>query len=69
MSFLRRKYNTKREGEGHYMAALTDHEVELVRSLREEGYSYQWIADKMEVGKSTVADICLYKTRGRKTER
>lgn len=50
-------------GENHPKAKLTNHEVELVRSLKSEGWSYGEIAKKMEVGKTTVIDICMYRTR------
>jgi len=51
------------KGEKHPKAQLTDHEVELVRSLREKGWSYGMIAHKMDTPKSTIVDICLYHTR------
>jgi len=57
-----------RRGEHHPKAKLTDHEVELVRSLRSEGLSFAKIALKMEMGKTTVIDICAYRTRYRSDE-
>jgi hypothetical protein len=51
-------------GEDHHRAKLTDHDVELVLYLRnEEGWTYAQIAAKMEVGRTTVANICRYRTR------
>ena len=45
------------------MARLSDHEIELVRELRESGLSYGLIAKKLEAGKSTIFDICKGKYR------
>lgn len=45
-------------GEGHHYAVLTDHEIDLMLELREEGFSYSWLAEKFEVHKGTVAKIC-----------
>jgi len=44
-------------GESHPRAVLTDHEVDLVFRLREEGMSLGRIAKAMEVHKSTVQKI------------
>ncbi len=52
-----------RRGEQHPKAKLTDHEVELVRKMRDDGLSFSQIADKMEIGKTTAQDICAYRTR------
>lgn len=53
-----------RVGEDHQHARLTDAECELIRQMHEEGWSYKKLADKFEVGKSTIADICKYRRRG-----
>lgn len=54
-----------RVGEDHQAAVLTDAEVELVRSLRElDGWTYDALATKFGVGKSTIQDICTYRRRG-----
>lgn len=45
-------------GESHPRAVLTDHEVDLVLALSEEGLSYRAIAEKMDVSKGCVAKIC-----------
>lgn len=50
-------------GETHHNARLTDAEVELIRSLHEEGMSYSALVAKFDVSKSTVADICKYRRR------
>lgn len=55
--------NGRRIGEDHQRAKLTDAEVDLVRDLRDDGMSYGQIAKRMEVGKSTVRDICLCRCR------
>jgi predicted DNA-binding protein (UPF0251 family) len=52
-----------RVGEDHQNAKLSDHEVELVRRLRAEGMSYDRIAAKMGVSKSSIADICTWRRR------
>jgi len=53
----------RRVGENHQFAILTNGEVELLRQLREEGRTWQWLADKFEVAKRTVRDICAYRRR------
>jgi len=53
-----------RVGEDHQHARLTDHEVELIRQLHEQGMSYKKLADKFGVGKSTIADIVKMRRRG-----
>lgn len=50
-------------GESHHNAILSDHEVDLVLSLREEGYSFAWIAKKMEVSKGHIWRICTGRQR------
>lgn len=52
-----------RIGESHPGAVLTDHEVDLLLELRDEGYSYSWLAEKFEVSKGTVAKICTGQRR------
>ena len=59
-----------RIGESNPMAELSDHEVDLLLQMREERhddgshrYSLQWLADKFEVPKSTVSDICSGRRR------
>jgi hypothetical protein len=45
-------------GDSHHRAVLSDHDVGLLLELRDEGYSYAWLAGKFEVSKSCVAKIC-----------
>lgn len=52
-----------RVGETHHRAKLTDHDVDLIRDLRDEGLTYQEIADKFEVSKSTIRDIVKCRRR------
>lgn len=51
-------------GESHPRAVLTNRDVDIVLELRSEGYSYAWIAMKMEVHKGTIAKICTGQRRG-----
>lgn len=60
----------RRVGESNPKADLSDHEVDLLRQLREETddqgrprYTLQWLADKFGVPVSTVADICRRRRR------
>jgi hypothetical protein len=52
-------------GQNHPKAVLTDHEVELLLELRAEGYFYRVLAEKFEVSRSTVQDICAGRTRAK----
>jgi predicted DNA-binding protein (UPF0251 family) len=54
----------RRIGQDHPGAVLTDHEVELVHRLREEGLSLGEIARKMEVSKGCVWKIVHGLRRG-----
>ena len=50
-------------GESHHKARLTQNDVDNIRELREEyGLEYKQIAEKFEVGTTTIFDICAYKT-------
>ena len=56
--------HNNRIGEDHPRAKLTDHDVELIRQLREEfGLAHSEIAVKFEIAKSTVVAICQYQRR------
>lgn len=57
-----RRYRYAR-GERHPRARLSDDDVRLVRELHELGLGYHQIAQKFEVSKSSVRDICCYRTR------
>lgn len=61
--------NGSRVGETHHRARLTDHDVDLIRELRDEGLTYQNIADKFEVSKSTVRDIVKCRRRWQRPDR
>lgn len=51
-------------GEQHWMAKLSDRDVELIRELREKaGLSYRAIAMKFDVPRATIAGICSYRRR------
>jgi hypothetical protein len=50
-------------GENHHRAKLSDHEVELIRQLRDEGMHLADIAEKFEIAKSTACYICNFQRR------
>lgn len=52
-----------RVGQYHQRAKLSDAAVELIRRLHEDGVSYRVIAEKFDIAKSTVQDICNYRRR------
>lgn len=53
-----------RVGEDHRLAVLTNAEVEVVRQLHEtDGLTYEVLAEKFGVSKSTIAGICQYRRR------
>jgi hypothetical protein len=54
---------TKRHGEAHPKARLSDAEVSLVLALADAGLSYATIAAKFEVAKSCIAGIVQGRTR------
>lgn len=49
----------RRIGESHPRARLTDHEIDLIRELAEEGMSYTKIAEKFEgmVSRNSIGEI------------
>lgn len=53
----------RRIGEDHPGALLSNHEVELLLTLREEGFSYGWLAAKFDIAKTTVQGICTCRRR------
>ena len=61
--------NGRRIGENHPLAKLTDAEVALMLDLRDEGYSYAWLAEKFCVSKSCARWICTGRNRSQATER
>ena len=52
-----------RLGETHHRAKLTDHDVELIRLLREGGMKIMEIAKKFECSPSNVSAITNYRHR------
>jgi ribosome-binding protein aMBF1 (putative translation factor) len=53
-----------RVGQDHHNAKLTDTEVRLLLELREAGWSYNRLAEKFEISKRHVRNICSGKKRG-----
>ena len=52
-----------RVGETHHRAKLTDHEVELIRCLREGGMKNVELARKFECTRENISVIVNYKSR------
>lgn len=52
-----------RLGEDHHRAKLSNHEVELLLNLADEGYSQTWLANKFEIGRRTVRDYLAGRKR------
>jgi DNA-binding NarL/FixJ family response regulator len=52
-----------RVGETHHNAKLSDHEVELIRCLREGGMKVKEIAKKFECTPENISSIVNYRTR------
>ena len=52
-----------RVGQDHQNAKLTNHEVDLLLELRDEGWSYGKLRDAFELSKSGVRKICKGMTR------
>ena len=51
-------------GQSHHKAVLTDHEVDLMLELRDEGKTYGWLSEKFEIPVVSVKSICSGRTRG-----
>lgn len=61
---IRRGWTGHRIGESHPRAKLSDHDVRLIRELHEQhGLGYKRLGEKFEAPRSTIADICCYRTR------
>jgi len=57
--------HTRPHGESHHWAKLTDHEVALLRQMRDEtGWGYKRLAVIFEISKSHVRLVLLGKRRG-----
>ncbi|WP_416143472.1 helix-turn-helix domain-containing protein [Oxalobacter formigenes] len=52
-----------KNGQLHHRAKLTDHDVELIRQLRETGMPYRIIAQKFDVTYGTVGRLCRFERR------
>lgn len=52
-----------RIGQWNQFARFSDRVVEQIRQLRDDGMTYPAIAEKMEMSKWTVADICRHRRR------
>ena len=53
----------KRVGESHGRAKLSDHEIDLVRQLKEEGMPATEIAEKMEISRRYVYKLVNFERR------
>lgn len=54
----------QRYGEDHHNAVLSSADVELIRSMYEDGFhSYTALAEKFDVSKSTIRDVVKYRRR------
>ena len=52
-----------RVGEDHPRATMSDHEVELIRQLADDGMPQRLIAEKFEISRGTVGDIVTFRRR------
>lgn len=52
-----------RVGDSHHNARLTNAEVDLLLTLRDEGWSYRELADKFDLSKGGARKICKGQTR------
>ena len=50
-------------GQSHPRSLFTDHEVDLIRHLHEQGMGYQEIAEKFDTTRQCIYRICTYRTR------
>lgn len=60
---VKRNADGRRVGQSHPQAKLTDHEVELMRRLHDQGMGYRRLAAIFEVPRTRVQRICTYKVR------
>jgi hypothetical protein len=52
-----------RIGESHGRAKLTDRDVELLRQLRDQGWSLTHLAEKFDLSRRHVLRICSHRQR------
>lgn len=64
MRVIRLNETGRRIGESHPNTKLTDHDVELILALVDEGLSYTEVAEKFEVSKSCIQHIVSGRNRG-----
>ncbi len=64
MREIRLNETGRRIGESHPNTKLTDHDVELILALVDEGLSYTAVAEKFEVSKSCIQHIVSGRNRG-----
>lgn len=57
---VKRGNNGYRVGDSHHNARLTDHEIELLRQLREEGMKVVELAAKFDVSKGYVSKVLRF---------
>lgn len=55
--------NGNRVGEDHPKARLSDHDIDLIRQLHDEGLGYRTLARKFECDKSTIRDVVKCRRR------
>jgi ribosome-binding protein aMBF1 (putative translation factor) len=54
----------RRIGDSHHRSRISNHDVDLMRELREEHrLSYKELAEKFDVSESLVKQICNYRIR------
>lgn len=53
-----------RRGDDHHQAKLTDHDVELIRQLHEEGgLTHRELAEKFDCSRQNISAIVNYRSR------
>ena len=58
-----------RVGEDHPSARLTEHEVDLLLTLRDEGWGYRRLSRHFEISKTAVRKICAGVSRCQRAAR
>ncbi len=62
-SLVKKRKRGYRRGDGHHNATLSDHEIELIRQLRDEGMPLTLLAAKFRVSKGYMSKVCRYLAR------
>jgi hypothetical protein len=60
---VKRGDNGYRIGDSHHRSGFTDHEVELMRKLRDFGLKVEEIARRFEATKGYVSKVCNFQIR------